>query len=426
MKNELLEQIKVLSNSKLGHMMALETFAHCLRSVYGKCSFISFELERNTGKCLIRLIFSDRQQGHSHLDNFVGQAIQIQGKQLGTITHNKQAFIGEIDPILQSSFVELGLPVQSMMALPLYLDGEIKRWVLILGEKKKQFADVELGQAVLLANLASTYMERIDKTHALAKANEWIEKELSDIGRIQKLLLPQQNIEIPGADIATFFASCAKAGGDYYDIINLSQLTPPIESHGKYDAWGTIIADASGHGAAAAVEVSMFDAILRTYPETGEKGAANVFNYANKHLFTRTSRGSFITATIIGYRPEPGCLFYANAGHPPTIIVTPENELDYLDENTGIPLGVDPDWQWQNSEKRVEPGSVIISYTDGILEALSPEKEQFGMQRLKDVIIRCRGSAQTYLGAIVGAVKAHQADHAQIDDQAVVVVKIDE
>ncbi len=426
MKKDLLEQIKALSNSKLGHLSALETFAHCLRSVYGKCSFVSFEPVPGGDAYQVRLVFSDHHQAQAHVDNLVDQSIAIRGEQLDLITHGQQATITEVSPELQSSFQALDLPVQSMMAIPLYLDGEIKRWVLILGEETQQFAPVDLEEATLLANLAATYMVRIDETQALSKANEWIEKELNDIGRLQNMLLPQQDINIPGADIASFFAACDRAGGDYYDIVNLSELTPPITSQGKYDAWGVIVADASGHGAAAAVEVAMFDAILRTYPGTGEQGAANVFNYANRHFFTRTSRGSFITAIVMGYRPDEGCLFYANAGHPPAIVVSPQNKLEYLNQDVGIPLGVDPDWQWQNAEHQIEPGSVIIAFTDGILEALSPAQQQYGQQRLEDVVIQCTGTAKDYCDVIVSSVKAHQADQPQMDDQAVVVVKIEE
>ncbi|MGD8926275.1 MAG: SpoIIE family protein phosphatase [Thioalkalispiraceae bacterium] len=426
MQEKLLEQIKALSNSKLGHMTALETFARCLRSVYGKCSFISFESDPKADRHLVRLIFSDREEGHAQLDNLVGQAIPIQSEQLHHITSRQVPIVEELDPVLEKVLVNLGLPAKSMMAIPLYLDGEIKRWVLILGEEAGQFAKVELEQAILLANLAGTYMARIDETEALEQANEWIEKELDEIARIQKLLLPQETIRIKGVEVATFYSACDKAGGDYYDIANLSEMEPPVSSDEKYDAWGVIVADAAGHGAAAAVEISMLDAILRTYQGDGEQGAANVFNYANRHFFTRISRGAYITASIVGFNPVTSSLFYANAGHPPVLVITPDKRIEYLNENTGIPLGVDPDWQWENSETNVEPGSVIISLTDGILEALSPEKEQFGLQRVEDAVLQIQGTAQDYLNAIVQAVTEHQAGHAQADDQAIVVIKIEE
>jgi sigma-B regulation protein RsbU (phosphoserine phosphatase) len=311
-----------------------------------------------------------------------------------------------------------------MMAIPLYLDGEIKRWVLILGEEENQFANVDLEQAILLANLAGTYMARIDETQALARANAWIEKELDDIGRIQNLLLPQEDINIRGAESAAFYSACEKAGGDYYDIANLSEINQTAKPDDLYDAWGVIVADASGHGAAAAVEISMLDAILRTYQGEGEEGAASVFNYANRHFFTRMSRGSFITASIVGYDPHAGCIFYANAGHPPAMVITPENQLEYLDDDAGIPLGVDTNAEWQTAEKPMSPGSVIISLTDGILEALSPQNEQFGLKRLEKVVLDCSGTAQDYIDCIVKALTAHQSGRAQTDDQTVVVIKI--
>jgi len=425
MKDKLLDQIKALSNSKLGHMTALETFARCLRSVYGKCSFISFEPVPKSTDYLVRLIFSDREEGQTHLQNLVGQATIIKGEQLDHITRDQMPVVEELKPDLKNELIQLGLPVSSMMAIPLYLDGEIRRWVLILGEQQNQFAKIELEQAILLANLAGTYMARIDETQALEKANAWIEKELDEIARVQQLLLPQSEIRIKGADVASFYSACEKAGGDYYDIANLSEMEPPVNSDEKHDAWGVIVADAAGHGAAAAVEISMLDAILRTYQGEDEQGAANVFNYANRHFFTRISRGSFITASIVGYNPVSGSLFYANAGHPPVMVVMPDNRIEYLNENIGIPLGVDPDWQWQNSEKKVVPGSVIISLTDGILEALSPDKKRFGIDRLERAVSQCHGSAQNYLDAIVQAVITHQQGQAQADDQAIVVIKIE-
>ena len=426
MNKNLLEQIKTLSNSKLGHVTVLETFARCLRSIYGKCSFLSFEQDPTSGQYLVRLKFKDAdgmQQGQ--LDNLLGQAIPLRSQQLDQITTNSIPVIEMPDSELQSSLMEQDLPALSMMAIPLYQDGEISRWVLILGEEQNQFAEVELDEAILLANLAGTYIVRIDEAQALAKANAWIEKELDDIGRLQKLLLPQQEIAIKGVDTAVYFSSCNRAGGDYYDLVNLSESIPVTNSD-TADAWGMIVADASGHGAAAAVEIAMLDAILRTYSGDGNQSAAGVFNYANKHFFTRMSRGSYITATIVGYSPETESIIYANAGHPSSLIISPDNELEYLNDNIGIPLGVDPNWQWQNAERKIKPGTVIISYTDGIVEAMSPERQQFGPQQLEQVVLQCSGSAQDYLDGIVKAIKAHQADYPQTDDQTILVIRINE
>lgn len=425
MIEQLMTHIRALSDSRLSHANALEVFARCFHSVYGECSFLSLERCTNGQACRVRMIFradaTNQQQIESHLDD----ELLLDNRQASDLLAREQAVIVEsIDAELQATLRRYRLPCASLMTIPLFLDGEIDRWVFVLGEQQAQFSHVDLEQAILLANLANTYMARIDETEALARANNWIEKELSDIGRLHKMLLPQEDIQLNGTEVATYFSLCELAGGDYFDLVNLSRIIDPDYPAGHADIWGLIVADASGHGAAAAMEIAMFDAILRTYHASPEKGPANVFNYVNKYFFTRSLRGAFITASILNYDPRKKLLRYASAGHPPVIMKTAKGALLELEQKTGIPLGVDPGWQWQNTKLEVTPGTVLVSYTDGMSEAQSPDGEQFGMTRLKAVIGATSGSAQDYKEAIVAAVKRHQQDSVQADDQALVVMRI--
>ena len=425
MLDNLLKHIQLLSNSRISYSTAMEVFAECFHSVYGDSSFLSLEPCENGGAGHVRLIFRADAVLSQQFENHINDDIRIDVPQIRQILQSdKPSIIHEVSQELALALESNRLPSQSLMAIPLYLDGEIRRWVLITGFTPEQFDNVDLEQAILIANLASTYMIRIEETQKLEKANAWIEKELDDIGRIQKLLLPQGEVKLKGADVAAYFSSCVQAGGDYFDIVNLSSLMDMEQGDTKADMWGVIIADASGHGAAAAVEIAMFDALLRTYKGSVEEGPAAVFNYTNHYFFTRSSRGSFITASIVSYNPYTHKLICANAGHPPAILLTPEKEVVLLDKDKGIPVGVDPDWQWQNVEYDVKPGSVLICYTDGILEAVSPLQEQFGIDRLTKVITECQGSAGDCLDAIIKAVLYHQEQLEQVDDQAVVVIKI--
>ena len=106
------------------------------------------------------------------------------------------------------------------------------------------------------------------------------------------------------------------------------------------------------------------------------------------------------------------------------ILKTPEGELIELVQQSGIPLGVDQDWQWQDAQISVQPGSVLVSYTDGLTEALSPQGKQFGLERFKAVIRATTGPAQAYKEALVAAVQQHQQGSQQADDQALVVMRI--
>ena len=425
MIQQLLKHIRALSDSRLSHTNALEIFAHCFHTVYGECSFISLERSEQDDVYRIRMIFRAGEPAQSQLESHFEDEMRLQNAQASRlIAESNAAIVETIEPALQAVLHQHRLPGASLMTIPLFLDGEINRWVFVLGEHPHQFSQVDLEQAILLANLANTYMARIDETEALAKANAWIERELSDIGRLHNLLLPREDIQLKGTEVATYFSFCELAGGDYFDLVNLSRVIDPDYPPEQADVWGLIIADASGHGAAAAVEIAMFDAVLRTYHASPENGPANVFNYTNKYFFTRTLRGSFITASILNYDPRKKLLRYANAGHPPVIMKTPDGELIELSQQNGIPLGVDPAWQWQNTRIEVEPGTVLISYTDGMTEALSPLGKQFGMQRFKEVIQATTGSAQAYKEALVSAIQQHQQGSQQADDQALVVMHI--
>lgn len=417
--------IRKLSDSRLSHANALQAFAHCFHTVYGESSFLSLEHDEKTGRCRIRMIFRAGDPAADRVESHLDDELLLENTQASQLMQLGQASIVDtIEPSFSEQLSKNRLPAASLMTIPLFLDGGIRRWVFVLGEHPGQFTEVDLGQAMLLANLANTYMARIDETEALAAANAWIERELHDIGRLHRLLLPQEDIHLNGTDVASYVSFCEVAGGDYFDLVNLSRIIDPDYPQDQADVWGLIIADASGHGAAAAVEIAMFDAVLRTYHASPKNGPANVFNYTNRYFFTRTLRGSFITAAIISYDPRSKLLRYANAGHPPVILKTPQGEMVELAQNSGIPLGVDPDWQWQNTEIQVEPGSVLVSYTDGMTEALSPQGKQFGVERFKQVVRDTAGTAQDYKQALVSAVQQHQHGSQQADDQALVVMRV--
>lgn len=426
MKTDLLKHIQTLSNSKLQQFNALETFAQCFNSIYGTCAFISLEITDRQGQCRVRLVFRSDDRQASHCDNYLASERYLSDPQLSAILQQDSPQIfAQLPASLASALQGYHLPTKSMMVIPIFLDGEIAQWVLVLGTSHNQFAEVNLDQAILLANLAGSYMARIDETEALRQANAWIAKELDDIARIHSLLLPQEQVKIVGTRYAALFESCDKAGGDYFDIVNLASLYGRSAEQQRAHEWGAIMADASGHGAAAAVEVAMFDAILRTYLSSHSAGPAEVFNYTNRYYFTRNLRGSFITATILHYDPRKACLTYANAGHPPVIMLPPRGKVRYLDESAGIPLGVQQEWQWQDVTLQVEPGTRFIAYTDGIVDALSPQGEQFGLPRLLSVIEKASDTVEGIVRQVREALQQHQAGTPQSDDQALLALQVE-
>ena len=164
---------------------------------------------------------------------------------------------------------------------------------------------------------------------------------------------------------------------------------------------------------------------LEVVPPNIEDGPAGVFNYANRYLFTRTIRGNYITAFVSAYLPHTGILSYCNAGHPPPMLKTLDKpqEIAYLDEATGIPLGITPDGVWQSASVEMHKGDILILYTDGLTEAVSESGEAFGQKHLESIVAQSANDPQSILENIEAALSDHQKQMRQNDDQTLLVIQ---
>jgi serine phosphatase RsbU (regulator of sigma subunit) len=269
-----------------------------------------------------------------------------------------------------------------VLVLPILLDAKVERWVLILAAENDSHS-LDLSKLNLLVNFAVSSLARSEEKKKLQEITNWREQELSEISRLQHLLLPEEDLSIPGIELAFKFKVYKEAGGDYFDVTSLSKDKPEGESH----KFGVMIADVTGHGPSAAVEAAMFDAILRTFkPEGNNTKPAQVIEYVNTHFFTRKNRGKFITAITMSYDPETKTLRYACAGHPYGFIKRGDT-LIRLDQGKDIPIGVLKEYEWSNHEVQMQHHDIIFLYTDVVLETRNTKQEEFGFERLEKVLI---------------------------------------
>src|SRR5690606_31400673 len=179
----------------------------------------------------------------------------------------------------------------------------------------------------------------------------------TDLADVQRLLLPEDPV-IAGLDYAIHYQPARVAAGDYYDLMPLTHLTPAEEFDRSIhpDIWGLMIADVSGHGAAAALEAVQFDAILRTYRGGGEPGGpAGALTYANRYFFSRRARRHFLTAFAASYRPDRREIQYVSAGHPPALLVR-DGQVYRVGDDGEIPLGIVREHRYANSVFAMEAG----------------------------------------------------------------------
>ena len=270
--------------------------------------------------------------------------------------------------------------------------------------------------------LAALRQENLRLRAELDSVKERHVRHLDEIAGIQRQLLPgDDNGGIEDIRYAASYRPFFNVGGDYYDIVPLP--AGPGGLPGK-TPWGAIIADASGHGPAAAVEIAMMDAILRTY--TGlDTGPAAALNYINRHFFTRRIRKDFITAMVINFDPDSGLLTYANAGHHPALILGNRNrKVRVLNDNPGIPLGVTRGYEWSDTRIPAASGDTIFLYTDGIIESRSVSGEYFGRDRLESIISGCQSEPEEIIANVTSAVDRFRRDAARTDDESMLAISI--
>jgi len=249
------------------------------------------------------------------------------------------------------------------------------------------------------------------------KERRRLQQSLDIAKEVQQNLLPGEDPEIEGLDIAGTSIYCEETGGDYYDYLM-------IDENGQKKIC-VVVGDVADHGIPSALLMTTARAFLRQ--RTSRSGELDqVVSDVNRQL-TRDveDSGRFMTLFICEIDRSNQIIHWVNAGHDPAIIY--DREGGKFEELTGnaLPLGVSEMTAYQKFDKKINPGQIIMMGTDGIWEAQSPKGEMFGKERFKD-IIRDNGarSAKDIMQAVIKAVDRFCHPLEKADDVTLVVTKI--
>jgi sigma-B regulation protein RsbU (phosphoserine phosphatase) len=324
------------------------------------------------------------------------------------------------DPVVGDALADYG----SLMAIPLFDQGEPLNWAIMLRREPEAFSVADLEESIIRANLVGSTVRSVLAAQELREAHRRIHREVRQIAAIQRALLPQRTPDIPGLRIATTYRVYDQAGGDYYDFVPLGGGRP----HPSPDVpWGIVVADASGHGPAAAVLMAMLQTIMHAHPRVPES-PAEMLSHANTHLVRKRIQNSFITAFYGIYDPTTRRLQYARAGHPPPLLKSsgPGGVVRRLDDVGSIPLGLMPDVDFETGEVTLEPGQTVVLYTDGITEAMSPDRVMFGVTGIETSLEECTGEPRCVQESIMNALRRHESSVRPSDDQTIVALRLEE
>ncbi len=252
------------------------------------------------------------------------------------------------------------------------------------------------------------YIEELKRTTA---ENERLAGELEFAARLQDSIIPKEAPELKNFTVAGLSLPARETGGDFFDYLTIN---------GRFDL---TLADVSGKGLPAALFMLLSRSTLRTLASEGLP-PAQVLTLANA-LIERDSgaSGMFVTTFFASLETATGVFCYANGGHNPPILLRADGGVEEL-RPTGLALGLTPDNPCGEERVTLNPGDVLVLYTDGVTEAINPAKEEFGVERLIAAIKENRDLPPAQLiGRLKETVFEFAGDEPQFDDFTLTVIR---
>src|ERR687894_890174 len=225
------------------------------------------------------------------------------------------------------------------------------------------------------SGLAELTQQRLEQERI---ERERIEQELRVAQRTQQASLPKEVPELEGWQISPYYQPAREVGGDFYDFFELED--------GRV---GLAVGDATGKGMPAALAVTATCSMLRAVARDSGYSPGEVLSRVNETLVARIPPNMFVTCFYAILELRSGRLSFANAGHN-----LPSCSGRRNDEGTattdlvarGMPLGLMPQMTYEEQEISLAPAERVLFYTDGLVEAHSPQGEMFGTPRLRDLL----------------------------------------
>ena len=289
---------------------------------------------------------------------------------------------------------------------------------LLLKWTREDFMKALKGNPEVVHGILKTLSRKLRQDLALqVEATVRHERWLQDIQRaheIQMAMLPEGDLSTEAISISGYCHPAEDVGGDYYDYLPLAgnQLS-------------LILADVMGHGFYAGLLVAMAKSCLHTQTKTDSSPAA-VMESMNRTVFSSVQSGLLMTCCYLVFDFQKKTLNYTNAGHPfPYHYCRATDRLERLD-STDLLLGIPgyQDVQFTTVERSLDHGDLLVLYSDGIPEAANTDEEQFGEQRMAEILLENKDkSAREIKDCVLDAVSQHCQGMEQGDDITLVVAQ---
>lgn len=314
------------------------------------------------------------------------------------------------DPRFASGTVVLQ-GVRSVLAVPLGVSDKV--FGIIYADSpiaEGRFTEDHLKVLTTLASVAAIRVENTRLVEARLE-RERLERELALASEIQQRFQPTAPPQVNGYELQGISFPCYEIGGDYYDFIEREDGRLVIA-----------LGDVSGKGTAAALLMSSLHAAVHAQSGSHDSLVATI-SAVNRYLAENIPANRFVTLFYAELDPESGALSFLNAGHNPPLIVHAAGTVEQL-ASGGLPLGIKPDADYREGRTQLQRGDVLVIYSDGVTEAMSPTGEEFGPTRLYEVVSRnVNSSAAGIRDRIESSLTKFAQGTSASDDITLVIVK---
>jgi sigma-B regulation protein RsbU (phosphoserine phosphatase) len=322
--------------------------------------------------------------------------------------------------------------VRSAMAVPIVRDNELLAILTLLHSQPGIFHQ---GTVDLMEVTAGQLGLALESTRLYAKLDEYsraLDAELEKGKQIQKEFLPHELPQPTGWDLAACFRAARQVSGDFYDAF----LIPN-------GCLAVVIGDVCDKGIGSALYMALVRSLIRVFtgkiilsgvsisPNNGRTApeaeielsiALRAITLTNEYIaHEHGEQGMFATLCLAIINPTTGRLAYVNAGHVPLLVISQCGVRTFLNP-TGFAVGINPGFTFRGAEAQIESGEILLGYTDGVTEALSPEETLYTRQRLFAFLEKPFASARDLIEGVNTDLSCHVKNAPRSDDITMIAV----
>jgi sigma-B regulation protein RsbU (phosphoserine phosphatase) len=259
--------------------------------------------------------------------------------------------------------------------------------------------------------LARAYRE-LQAAQAALVEKERLERELELARDLQRSILPHDFPIVPGFGCGARYRPARQVGGDFYDVIALDG--------GRV---GLVMADVSDKGMPAALFMALTRSLIRAEARRSPSPREVLLN-VHRLLLEVSQAGKFVTVFYGVLDPSQGAFRYARAGHDRPLRISPGSGECEMLGGDGMLLGLIEEVLLEELDVKLNPGDLLVLYTDGVTDANSPQGELFGMERLRETVCAAgEQSAQGLCDSVFARLEEFQGGGAQFDDIALLIAR---